>query len=206
MTGHRRNESGDPDRKPSDPIEDIDRLLRSVRFSPRASLGPELWGALPQGGSLRGGPATSSWSIAVMLAATLLLGAIITVFWQAVLPQIRVSTIDRCCFDLDGGGDADDGIAVTTRAGENVRRLTIYEDRDHSGTLTAADTIRFTRGKDPIVTPVLSAGLGVKKICCLDYDGGGKSDDGLLIIGTAPDKIAAAAIFENDGPMLPVLR
>ncbi len=206
MTDHRHPGDEGPGRKSPDSIEDIDRLLRSVRFSPRASLGPELWGARPQGGSLRDGPAASSWSIGVMLAATLLLGAAVTIFWQAVLPNLRVSTIDRCCFDLDGGGDADDGIAVTTRAGETVRRLTIYEDRDHSGTLTAADTVRFTRGKDPIVTPVLSAGLGVKKLCCLDYDGGGKSDDGLLIIGSAPDKIAAAAIFENDGQMLPVLR
>jgi hypothetical protein len=192
--------------QPSDKLEEMDRLLRSIRFSPRASLGPELWGAPAGDGAMRAESRHSPWLVVAFLVTTLALGAAIAGFWTRVIPTFRLSTIDRCCFDLDGGGFADDGIAIVTRAGENVRRLTIYEDRDHSGTLTAADTVRFSRGREPIVTSVLSAGLGVKKLCCLDYDGGGKSDDGLLIIGRAPDLIAAAAIFENDGPALPVLR
>ena len=198
--GDRRRE------QPGDGLEEMDRLLRSVHFSPRASLGPELWGAMPDTGVVRPATRHSSWLGAAFLVATLALGGAIAGFWTRVVPGFRLSTIDRCCFDLDGGGLADDGIAILSRAGERVRHLTIYEDRDHSGTLTASDAIRFSRGREPIVTPSLSAGLGVKKLCCLDYDGGGKSDDGLLIIGRAPDLIAAAAIFESDGPALPVLR
>jgi len=205
MTGPEGGQDIRPN-QPSDRVEDMDRLLRSIRFSPRASLGPELWGAMAGGGTLHGESRHSPWLVMAFLAAMLALAAAIAGFWTRVVPNFRLSTIDRCCFDLDGGGTADDGIAIITRAGENVRHLTIYEDRDHSGTLTPADTVRFSRGREPIVTPVLSAGLGVKKLCCLDYDGGGKSDDGLLIIGRAPDLIAAAAIFENDGHALPVLR
>jgi len=184
----------------------VDRLLRSIRFSPRESFGPELWGALPRGGSLRHGTDPSPWLIVALVAATISIGAAIAGFWHTVIPNFRVSTVDRCCFDLDGGGEADDGIAVATRAGETVRRLTIYEDLDHSGSFTPADRVRYTRGREPIVTPIASAGLSVRKLCCLDYDGGGISDDGLLIVGRAPDLIAAAGIFENDGRMLPVLR
>lgn len=201
-----QDEGGKPKRNSDERIEEMDKLLRSIRFEPRSSLGPELWGALPGGGAYSAHPSTSPWLVAAFLAATLLLGAVIAGLWQKVVPNLRISVVDHCCFDFDGGGESDDGIIVTTRAGSKVRQLTIYEDRDHSHSFTAADTVRYTRGKDPIMTPLLASGLGVKKLCCLDYDGGGKSDDGLLIIGQAPDQIAAAAIFENDGQALPVLR
>jgi len=189
---------------PGDRLEEMDRLLRSVRFSPRASLGPELWGSLPAGHVAEA--RRPRWLVVAFLAVTLALGAAIAGFWRSVVPGFRLSTVDRCCFDLDGGGAPDDGIAVVTRAGEQVRQLTIYEDRDRSGTLTTADTVRFRRGDHPTLSPLIQAGLNVRKLCCLDYDGGGKSDDGLLIIGRAPDQIASAAIFESDGHTLPVLR
>ncbi|MBA3259286.1 MAG: hypothetical protein H0T68_07475, partial [Gemmatimonadales bacterium] len=33
--------------------------------------------------------------------------------------------------------------------------------------------------------------------CCLDFDGGGPDDDGLLVIGVPPDRIVMAAIYET---------
>jgi hypothetical protein len=33
--------------------------------------------------------------------------------------------------------------------------------------------------------------------CCLDFDGGGPEDDGLLVIGAPPDRVFMAAIYET---------
>jgi hypothetical protein len=33
--------------------------------------------------------------------------------------------------------------------------------------------------------------------CCLDFDGGGPADDGLLVIGVPPDRVMMAAIYER---------
>lgn len=193
--------------RPEDSSEaEMDRLLRSVRFSPRASLGPELWGALPPGAATAAGDLPTARTLLGYAAVILIVGLGVFLFWKTVLPGMRLSTVDRCCADLDGGGIADDGIRVTTRNGEAVRQLTIYEDRDRSGGFSPADTVRFSRGREAMVTPSVTGGLGVTRICCADYDGGGKPDDGLLIMGTAPDKIALAAIFEGDGHTAPVLR
>ena len=199
---------GRPDEggRPPDPEREIDQLLRSIRFSPRASLGPELWGALPRGGALAANDSASARTMLSYAAVALIIGLGVFLLWRTILPGMRLNTVDRCCADLDGGGIADDGIRVTTRNGEAVRGLTIYEDRDGSGNFTRADTVRFSRGQEPIVAPSFTSGLGVTRLCCADYDGGGKSDDGLLILGTAPDRIALAAIYEGDGHAPPVLR
>jgi hypothetical protein len=33
--------------------------------------------------------------------------------------------------------------------------------------------------------------------CCLDFDGGGPADDGLVVIGVPPDRVVMAAIYER---------
>lgn len=106
-------------------------------------------------------------------------------------------TVDRCCWDLDGGGEADDGVRVVARRDADVRRLWIYEDVDQSGGLTRADVVRFERGAAPALAAAGVPGLVTREQCCLDFDGGGPADDGLLVIGAPPDRVVMAAIFER---------
>jgi hypothetical protein len=108
-------------------------------------------------------------------------------------------SIDRCCYDLDGGGNADDGVLVLAERDDRVHRLRIYEDLDGSGSYTASDLVRLDRGGKP---SILSAGgdeVITTKRCCLDFDGGGPDDDGLLVIGVPPDRVLMAAIYETGG-------
>jgi hypothetical protein len=44
-----------------------------------------------------------------------------------------------------------------------------------------------------------SAAMGLVTIehCCLDFDGGGPADDGLVVIGVPPDRVVMAAIYER---------
>ncbi len=169
--------------------------------------------SVPRSGGCRGrggwrvGDPTIRPRLAIAAAAlALLTGLGVFFFWRTALHGLRLSTVDRCCSDLDGGGAADDGVLVTTRGGESVRVLTIYEDRDRSGGYTGGDTVRFARRGGPSLAPTGAGGLNVSRFCCQDYDGGGRADDGLLIVGTAPDHIALAAIYEGDGHAPPVLR
>jgi hypothetical protein len=43
------------------------------------------------------------------------------------------------------------------------------------------------------------ASLGAVAIehCCIDFDGGGPNDDGLLVVGVPPDRVLMAAIYET---------
>jgi hypothetical protein len=107
-------------------------------------------------------------------------------------------TVDRCCYDLDGGGAADDGVRIVARRDADVRRLMVYEDTDGSGGLTAADVVRLERGGEPALAAAGVEGLTTRERCCLDFDGGGREDDGLLLLGVPPDRIVMAAIFERD--------
>jgi hypothetical protein len=108
-----------------------------------------------------------------------------------------VVTIDRCCYDLDGGGVADDGIRIQARRNAEVQRLWVYEDADRSGSLTSADVVRLERGRTPALDEAGLVGLVTRERCCLDFDGGGPADDGLLVIGVPPDRVVMAAIFER---------
>jgi hypothetical protein len=45
----------------------------------------------------------------------------------------------------------------------------------------------------------LANGLVTFEHCCLDFDGGGPADDGLLVIGVPPDRVVMAAIYERPG-------
>jgi hypothetical protein len=105
--------------------------------------------------------------------------------------------VDRCCYDLDGGGDADDGVVVLAERDAKVHRLRIYEDLDRSRTFTSGDLVRLERGDSPAMHRAATKGLVTIEHCCLDFDGGGPADDGLVVIGVPPDRVIMAAIYER---------
>jgi hypothetical protein len=180
-----------------DELPELDALLRSVRFEPRASLGAELRGRWRRGERGAERSVRDLRQIFGMTGAVLLVGLGLFVFWILALRPLRGATVDRCCQDLDGGGMADDGLVVTAAHGEDVQRLAIYEDRDGSGSYSAGDTLRFLRNGAPSVSAPVVAGDRTVEFCCLDYDGGGPSDDALLVVGRPPDRITMAAIYER---------
>ncbi len=182
----------DPGRLPPD-LEDLDLALRGVRFRPRASLGPEVVGRVRRGEGPRGAlpPRSRRPALAALAAGLLLAGA------GLVLRGPPAVAVDRCCYDLDGGGEADDGVVVLAERDARVHRLRIYEDLDRSGSFTDGDVVRLERGDSPALHGASAAGLVTTEHCCLDFDGGGPADDGLLVIGVPPDRVVMAAIYER---------
>lgn len=179
-------------------LDDLDRTLQAVRFTPRASLGAEIRGRAARGEQ----PPVSRWHRprrSALLAAGLG-GVLITAAVGHELTRVpRAQTVDQCCQDLDGGGQADDGLLVTSVKGETVRRLAIYEDRDASRSFSPGDSIRFQRQSAPVFLGPIQ-GVLTREFCCLDYDGGGPDDDALVVMGHPPDRITMAAIVERGGP------
>jgi hypothetical protein len=165
-----------------------------VRFEPRASLGPEIEGRVRRGEGVED-PARrlrflrAAWGVAASVLAAVLAGG--------VLLTHRPVQIDRCCFDLDGGGAADDGVTLVADRDARVHHLRLYEDNDHSGAFSPGDVIRLDRGEQPSILGDASAGLVTTEHCCLDFDGGGPSDDALLVMGVPPDRVVMAAIYER---------
>jgi hypothetical protein len=104
--------------------------------------------------------------------------------------------VDRCCYDLDGGSERDDGVLVLARRNEEIRRLAVYEDRDGSRTYSEGDVLRFARGTVPTVLEA-TCDLVTTQHCCLDFDGGGPEDDGLLVVGVPPDRVMMVAVYEE---------
>ena len=49
-------------------------------------------------------------------------------------------TVDRCCFDFDGGGPTDDGVLVVARRGEEVRRIAV---RNHGTRIREVDVTSY---------------------------------------------------------------
>jgi hypothetical protein len=190
------------ERQPAPDLEQLDRELRGVQFRPRASLGPEVLGRLRRGEWSKGAvPPRRRRLAGVALAAMLMLAAGITLMLRA--PGTVV--VDRCCYDLDGGGDTDDGVVVLAERDAKVHQLRIYEDLDRSGDFTVADLIRLDRGPSPSMHEAAAEGLVTIEHCCLDFDGGGPADDGLVVLGVPPDRVVMAAIYERpprneDGP------
>jgi hypothetical protein len=183
----------------SEPLEPglkaLDEALRGVRFEPRASLGPELEGRVRRGERAQ----PSGWFRHRRGIATVAAGLALATGAAVAVRSPSPIMVDRCCYDLDGGGDADDGVRLLTQRDSRVHRLWVYEDSDGSGDFSGADVVRLSRGSTPAVAGLTGDGLVTLQRCCLDFDGGGLSDDGLLVIGVPPDRVVMAAIYER-GP------
>lgn len=175
-------------------LEALDRALRGVAFEPRASLGPEIVGRLRRGEQVPGAAARRSRRPAL---AALAAGLVMITASALALRTPGAVMVDRCCYDLDGGGDADDGVVVLAERDAKVHRLRIYEDLDGSGNFTSGDLIRLERGDSPAMHQAATDGLVTIEHCCLDFDGGGPADDGLVVIGVPPDRVVMAAIYER---------
>ena len=180
---------------PPDDLRELERRLQDIGFEPRASLGPEIRGRWSRGEMPRAAPPRRP-RVVVLAGAAALLGLGAVALWLVALHPARQLTVDRCCQDLDGGGDADDGVVVVSRSGVTVQYLKIYEDLDRSGGYTPGDPVRFLRQGVPTLTGPLD-GVRTAEFCCLDYDGGGPSDDALVVMGHPPDRISMAAIYER---------
>jgi hypothetical protein len=179
-------------------LRDLDRKLRSVRFAPRASFGPELLGRLRRGDSPSGRrPRYRRRPLATAAVALLTAGGALALANLGTFSHADAVTVDRCCYDLDGGGDADDGVLILAERDDRVHRLRVYEDLDDSRSFTPADLVRLDRGARPAVHGLAGRGIVTIERCCLDFDGGGPDDDGLLVIGVPPDRVLMAAIYET---------
>lgn len=175
-------------------MEDLDRALRVVRFAPRESFGPELAGRVRRGERSKG--AAPFRRIPPGLRMALGVGAVILVLVEGDRGGAEV-TVDRCCYDLDGGGVADDGVVLVAERDARVHRLRVYEDRDGSRAFSEADLVRLDRGGAPAIRPLPAGELVTIERCCLDFDGGGRDDDALLVLGIPPDRVVMAAIYER---------
>lgn len=175
-------------------LGELDRKLQDIAFAPRASLGPEILGRLRRGERPgRTAPAPRHrWHLAAIAAAL-----VVSTAGALALRSPVAVTVDRCCYDLDGGGDADDGVVVLAEPDARVHQLRIYEDLDGSRGFTAGDLVRLDRGGGPAMHPATTEGLVTIEHCCLDFDGGGPADDGLIVIGVPPDRVVMAAIYER---------
>jgi hypothetical protein len=175
-------------------LRELDRRLRGIAFAPRASLGPEILGRLRRGELPAGSvPGFRRRPALAVIAAALVAAAGAALALRAPSPV----TVDRCCYDLDGGGYADDGVVVLAERDARVHQLRIYEDLDRSRTFTGGDLIRLDRGASPAMHQAATEGLVTTEHCCLDFDGGGPADDGLVVIGVPPDRVVMAAIYER---------
>jgi hypothetical protein len=175
-------------------LRELDHALRRVAFEPRASLGPEILGRLRRGERSTGCvPGRRRHLAPAAVAAALVMGMVGALALRGPA-SVRV---DRCCYDLDGGGDADDGVVVLAERDARVHQLRIYEDLDGSGTFTGGDLVRLERGASPAMHRAATGGLVTIEHCCLDFDGGGPADDGLVVIGVPPDRVVMAAIYER---------
>jgi hypothetical protein len=174
-------------------LEEMDRVLRGISFRPRASLGPEVLGRVRRGERPPGAVTRPRRPALAAVAAALIL-----VTGAALILRAPASVVvDRCCYDLDGGAEADDGVIVLAERDAKVHQLRIYEDLDGSRGFSAGNLVRLDRGGSPAMHEAAVAGLVTIEHCCLDFDGGGPADDGLLVIGVPPDRVVMAAIYER---------
>jgi len=187
--------------RPPEDLQELDGALSRIRFVPRASLGPEVFGRLRHGERLKGvAPSRLSRPSLWAIAAGILVAAA-GGLWLA--GRARDVTVDRCCFDFDGGGPRDDGVLVVARRGEEVRRIAVYEDRDGSRNFTPEDVVRFERGPRLAVAAGIPDGAVTSRHCCSDLDGAGPADDGLLLVAVPPDRVTLAALYERRPGVLP---
>lgn len=177
---------------PPEELRELDATLRQIQFQPRTSLGAEIAGRVRRGETPRPSPPR----IGRFGGAAALLTLAMAALWLIVL-QPHHLTVDQCCQDLDGGGEADDGVMVVSRNGADVKTLQVYEDLDGSGGFSPGDRIRYRRQDAPALSGPIPPGSQTVELCCLDYDGGGPDDDALMIVSFPPDQITMAAIIER---------
>jgi hypothetical protein len=184
-----------------DQLRELEHKLRSVRFRPRASLEPELLGRLRRGELPPHRSGIPLWRSQLVTAAVAVLTVAAALAFAGIIPGSGVGmvSVDRCCYDLDGGGEADDGVIVLAQRDSKVHRLRIYEDLDGSGSYTQRDVVRLDRGERPAIIEAGGRAIVTIKHCCIDFDGGGPNDDGLLVMGVPPNRVLMAAIYET-GP------
>ena len=182
--------SPDPELPPAE-LRQLDQALAGIRFRPRDNLGTEIAGRARAGGAPEERP--SGFPRRLPLLAACLAGLVLAGWagWTRTLV-----TVDRCCYDLDGGSERDDGVLVLARRNEEIRRLAVYEDRDGSRSYSEGDVLRFSRGPVPTVLEA-TGDLVTTQHCCLDFDGGGPEDDGLLVVGVPPDRVMMVAVYEE---------
>ncbi len=198
-----------------DDIRELDETLGAVRFTPRLSLEAEIFGRLQQKRSstaaarssrirshllIAGRHGTVVWSSATIAAAALLIwwaGAGLWTGEGTLATGVGEVTLDHCCSDLDGGGEADDGVLIQAGEDESVLRLAIYEDRDGSGDYTPADIIRAGPDSPRSTVGPLPRGSITQDHCCRDFDAGGPADDGILLVSVPPDRVLMAAVYED---------
>lgn len=176
---------------------ELDRTLRAVGFEPRASLGAEIRGRIARGENPNPLLRSTRPVIAAAAAAILVLAASGALVARLLAPDDRL--VDRCCVDLDGGEGHDDGVVVTLDQEGRIKSLVLYEDVDGSRSRTDADVIRFARGKSAELHELPVGTVATINRCCLDLDGGGAEDDGVLVLGHPPDRVLMAAVYETGG-------
>ena len=184
-----------------DDLRELDQKLRSVHFRPRPSLEPELVRRLENGESPRQASRSGlGWYVAAAALIALIGGSVLA--FPDLIPGRAVVEVDRCCYDLDGGGVDDDGVLIRAQRNAAVHRLRVYEDRDGSRSHSPGDLVRLDRGQTPALQAGSIDGIITTRRCCVDFDGGGPDDDGLLLMGVPPDRVVMAAIYETgiDGP------
>ena len=179
---------------PPEDLRHLDRALGGIRFEPRASLGPEIARRAREAAEPGGGRRGPRYRLAALAAAVLAAAAVALGPHAGATPHVSV---DRCCYDLDGGGDQDDGVLIEAERDDRVHRLRLYEDRDRTRSFSDGDLLRLDRGAEPALHGAGAPGMVTIEQCCLDFDGGGPSDDGLLVIGVPPDRVVMAAIYER---------
>jgi hypothetical protein len=180
-------------------LEQLDRDLADIRFVPRASLGPEILARARRREPPPSAGATPRFrSLPRMLAVAA--AALVFLATGLYLRPAASVVVDRCCFDLDGGGEQDDGVVVVAERDAGVHRLKVYEDRDRSRAFSGGDFIRLDRRGAPAMAADVADGLVAIRHCCVDLDGGGPDDDALLVIGVPPDRVVMAAIYEHGTP------
>lgn len=174
-------------------LRELDATLRQVQFSPRESLGAEIEGRFRRGEVPLRAPRRIGWFSGAAALASLGAAAL---WFLVVVPRAPI-TIDQCCQDLDGGGEADDGVVVIARNGTDVKYLQVYEDLDGSRSYTPGDRILYMREAAPALSGPIAPGAQTVEFCCLDYDGGGPDDDALMVVNLPPNRITMAAIIER---------
>jgi len=85
--------------------------------------------------------------------ATVVASAAAMALWMGATPTTHASASgeyrvhDVCCFNLDGGAHADDGMLTVSRAGEVVDCVLLYEDRAGLRRFAQRDPLRFAGGE-----------------------------------------------------------